>query len=509
MKSNKVRTLIIMDGYGTPSNLEVSAIIPENSKFVEKIKNKYTSELLNASEDYVGLPEGQPGTSDIGHLSIGTGRVNYQPLVRVNNAIKDGSFDKNDAIMKAINNAKKPGRALHLLGIPSDGGVHSHINHLLKLIELAGKHKIKNVYIHFFADGRDTPIKSALTYFDIVQKKIDECGTGEIVSVMGRFYALDRDNNWDRVEKAYNAMVNGQGVKEEDLKKGIEKAYRNGETDEFIKPIVKIVNNSVVGTINKFDSVLIYNYRADRERQLARVFSNYSDIPYSKKLDLTLVCMTDYDENLKGTIIAFPNEDVKNILSEVLSDRGYNQAKIAETEKFAYITFSFNAGRNEAFPNEDRILINSTKLPKYDVKPEMGAYEIAEKAVAAINSKKYDVVIINFANPDMVGHSGNKEATKKAIAVVDECVEKVVNAVLDNDGEAIVTADHGNADIMEYEDGSPCASHTKALVPVVLVGERFLNGSKELKGSLIDIAPTLLKMMGESTPVEMTGKPLF
>lgn len=507
MKADKIRALIIMDGFGAPADEKVSAILPENTKFIEKIKSEYTSGLLNASENFVGLPSGQPGTSDIGHLSIGTGRVNYQPLVRINNAISDGSFDNNEAILKAFDNAKQ-GHALHLLGIPSDGGVHSHISHLLKLIEMAAEHKLKEVYIHFFSDGRDAPIKSAKQYFEQVQNQIKKCGVGEIVTVMGRFYALDRDNNWDRVEKAYNAMVHGEGEYFEDLTKGIDNAYKNGETDEFIKPIVKVKNGNPVATINKGDSVIIYNYRADRERQLARVFSDYSDIKYSKKLSLVLVCMTQYDENLKGTIIAYPNEKVDNILSEVLSDRGYRQVKIAETEKFAYITFAFNAGRNEPFLNEDRVLINSVKMPKYDIKPEMGAYEIADKAVESINSNKYDIVIINFANPDMVGHSGNKIATRKAIQVVNDCVEKVVNAVLSKNGEAIVTADHGNADIMEYQDGSPCTTHTKSLVPVIIVGERFKNGVKNIKGSLIDIAPTLLKMMGEAVPADMTGKPL-
>ncbi len=509
MKSDKIRALIIMDGFGNPENIGVSSILPKNTKYIQYLKNNYSSGLLNASETFVGLPNGQPGTSDIGHLSIGTGRVNYQPLVRINNAIENGEFDNNPAIMKAFENAKQKGRALHLLGIPSDGGVHSHISHLLKLIEMAAKHTLKRVYIHFFSDGRDAPIKSAKKYYDIVQNHIKKYGVGEIVTVMGRFYALDRDNNWDRVEKAYNAMVYGNGDRVDNLLEGIDSAYDNGETDEFISPIVKVKNGKPVAVIQKNDSVIIYNYRADRERQLARVLSNYSDISYSKKLDLILVCMTEYDENLKGTIVAFPDNDIKNILSEVLSNRGYKQVKIAETEKFAYITFAFNAGRNEAFKNEDRILINSTKMPKYDLKPEMGAYEIADKAVEAIKTNKYDVVIINFANPDMVGHSGNKEATKVAIQVVNDCVKKVVSAILEKNGEVIVTADHGNADIMEYEDGSPCTTHTKALVPVILVGERFKDGNKEISGSLIDIAPTLLKMMGEAIPSEMTGKPLF
>ena len=505
MKAKNVKVLIIMDGFGIPLDQKRSAIKESNTKFITELKNKYTSGKLNASEEYVGLPMGQTGTSDVGHLTIGTGRVIYQPLVRINRDIKSGEFDKNTAILAAINNAKNNDKALHLLGIPTTGGVHGHIDHLLKLIELCAKHKLKKVYIHYFTDGRDTPPKSALEFYDIIQQKIDEQQCGEIVSVVGRFYALDRDKNWDRVEKAYNMMVNGEGKKSNDLRKSILEAYDNGETDEFISPVIKIKNNSPVAKIEKGDSVIIYNYRADRERQLAYVLSDSCTLPYAKKLNLTLVCMTEYDESLKGVLVAYPTLKHKNILSEVLSDRGYTQLKVAETEKYAYITFAFNAGRNDAFKNEDRKLVASEKMKLYSGKPEMSA----DIVIDGIESKKYDCIILNFANPDMVGHSGDKKAAEIAIQVVNDCVKDVVEHTLNVGGEILITADHGNADIMLYEDGTPHTSHTINLVPVILVGKRFENGRKDLSGSLPDIAPTYLKMLGEKIPEDMTGKPLF
>lgn len=509
MKSQNVKVLIIMDGFGRPLDASRSAIKKENTTYLQYLQKNYANGLLNASEESVGLPMGQTGTSDVGHLTIGTGRVVYQPLVRINKDILSGGFFTNPAIMEAINNAKNNNKALHLLGIPTDGGVHGHIDHLLKLIELASKHNLKKVYIHYFTDGRDTPPKSALKYYDIIQKKIDECGCGEIVSIVGRFYALDRDNNWDRVEKAYNLLTKGEGTSSKDLKQSIQDAYNNGQTDEFITPIIKTYNGKPVATINKGDSVIIYNYRADRERQLALAFSDYNNLPFTKKLGLTLVCFTEYDKDLKGVLVAYKTLTHNNILSQVLSERGYKQLKIAETEKFAYITFAFNAGRNEPYKSEDRKLVASEKLKLYSAKPEMGAREIAEIAVNGINSKKYDCIILNFANCDMVGHSGDKKAAEIAVKVVDECVQKVVEATLKAGGEAIVTADHGNADIMQYEDGTPHTAHTINLVPVFLVGKRFYHKNLDISGTLADIAPTYLKLLGEQKPEEMTGCSLF
>ncbi len=509
MKADNVKVLVIMDGFGIPLDDERSAIKKENTEFLEYLKKTYTCGKLNASEEYVGLPMGQTGTSDVGHLTIGTGRVVYQPLVRINRDIKSGEFFKNPAINKAIENAKNNNKALHLLGIPTDGGVHGHIDHLLKLIELCSKHNLKKVYIHYFTDGRDTPQKSALKYYDQIQAQIDKFGCGEIVSVVGRFYALDRDKNWDRVEKAYNMMVNGEGKKSTDLRRSIEEAYAAGETDEFISPIIKTKDGKPIATIEKGDSVIIYNYRADRERQLAYVLSDSCTLDYAKKLNLTLVCMTEYDENLKGVLVAYPTIKHKNLLSEVLSKRGYKQLKVAETEKYAYITFAFNAGRNEPFENEDRKLVASEKMKLYSAKPEMSAKEITKIVTDAIDGKQYDCIILNFANGDMVGHSGDKAAATIAIQVVNDCIEDIYKHLKNVGGECIITADHGNADIMEYEDGTPHTSHTINLVPVILVGERFKNGKKDLFGSIADIAPTYLKLLGEKIPEDMTGKPLF
>lgn len=511
MKANKLTTLIIMDGVGIPKDLSVSAVLPTNTLNLQRFANNYPHGKLEASGLAVGLPEWQTGTSDVGHLTIGTGRVNYQPLARINKAIESGEFYKNKAILDAINHAIKNIVPLHLIGIASDGGVHSHINHLLALIKLASEKKVKQLFIHFISDGRDTPQKSALTYLKQVENAIKIYKTGEIVDVVGRFYALDRDNNWDRVQIAYDAYTKGKGKPVNDIEAGIKEAYDSGETDEFLTPIIKMKGGKPAGIIKENDSVIIFNYRADRERQLARVLSWDNNFDFTTNLNLNLITMTNYDESLKGVKIAFPSIEIKNILSEILSEKGYKQLKIAETEKFAYITFAFNAGRNEAFFNEDRILISSEKLKTYDVKPEMCAREIANAVVEEISKNKYDVIIINFANGDMVGHSGNLEATKIAVGVVDECVGKVVDATLLANGRAIITADHGNSDIMVYEDGTPNKSHTMALVPVIIVDNDYKDKAKtkELSGTLADIAPTMLKLLGEKIPKDMSGKSLI
>lgn len=512
MKANRPVCLIIMDGFGRPEDPKVSAINRDNTKYLQMLCKNYGNSLLRASEEAVGLPKGQPGTSDVGHLTIGTGRVKYQPLVEINRSIEDGSFYSNEAFLKAIENAKGKGKSLHLVGIPSNGGVHSHIDHLLELIKLCAKHGLSNnVYIHFVSDGRDAPIRSGKEFLAQVLKIIKETGCGKIADIVGRVYAFDRDKNWDRVELAYNAFVRGKGVQETDPMAAFDHAYEKGETDEFINPIVMVDGaGKPVGLIKKGDSVISYDYRADRERQLAYAFDDTNTLPYTDKdLKLTYVCMTEYDENLKNCLVAYPPKHLKHILSEVLQDRGYRQFKIAETEKFPYITFAFNDGRIEPYENEDRVLVDSVKMKSYAGKPEMSAQKIADEAEKAVRKNIYDCIVINFANCDMVGHSGDKKATEIAVQTVNNCVEQVVEAVRQNDGVAIVTADHGNADIMEYPDGSPCTSHTKALVPVIIVDDK--NKDLELKqnGTLADIAPTILKILGEKVPEEMTGTPLF
>lgn len=509
--SKNMYGLIIMDGFGYPSDLTRSAVLEENTKNLRALADKYPSVLINASELNVGLPEGQPGTSDVGHLTIGTGRIIYQPLVKINKEIESGAFFRNTELMNAIENAKLPGNALHLMGIPSDGGVHGHINHLLALLKMAKDNDVKDVYIHFFSDGRDTPPQSALTYIKIVEDYCNEIGLGKIVNVIGRLYALDRDKNWDRVELAYNAMVKGEGHFAKSATEAIEMAYARGENDEFVVPTVIVDdNNQPLAVVNKNDSIISYDYRADRERQLAYVFDYENTLDFTDKtLRPYFVCMTEYDSTIKNVYVAYPTIKQENILSELLSTKGYKQLKVAETEKFAYITFAFNDGRIDPYDNEDRILINSVKMKSYDGKPEMGAYEIADKTVEGIETGDYDVVVINFANCDMVGHSGNLEATKQAVQVVDECVEKVVNCLLKHNAKIIVTADHGNADIMKYEDGSPNTSHTTNPVPFILISDELKDVKLRTDGNLSDVAPTLLDLMGIEKPEEMSGNTLI
>lgn len=509
MKTDRITTLIIMDGVGIPQDLSVSGVTEKNTLYLQSLAKHYPHGTLGASGAFVGLPDNQTGTSEVGHLAIGSGRVNFQPSVRINKAIEGGEFFKNKAFIEACENAKKPGKALHLMGIVSDGGVHSHIDHLIALIELAKRENVKKVFIHFITDGRDTPPKSAKTYIKALQNAINSAKVGEIVDFVGRFYALDRDNNWDRVKVAYDAYVDGKGAQTDDPISAIDTAYSNGENDEFLTPIVKFVNNKPVGRIKEGDSLIIFNFRTDRERQLARAFSNDNDFDWTKKLNLNLVTMTNFDENLGGVNVAFDLVKIDNLFSEVLGKRGYKHLKIAETEKFAHLTFFFNANNNEPFVGEDRKLIASEKLKSYDVCPEMSANKIANEAVKGINSGNYDVVIINFANGDMVGHSGNLEATRVAVGVVDKCVKKVAEATMKIGGRVIVTADHGNADIMVYPDGTQHKSHTMAEVPVIIASPELYDNHKKLKGKLADIAPTILKFMGEKKPKEMTGKPLI
>ena len=510
MKNNKLVTLIIMDGLGMPKDLSVSAVLPENTKNLQALAKDYPCGTLQASEEAVGLLPGQMGTSEVGHLTMGSGRINYQPMVRINNEIKQGNFAKNKAILKAIENAKEKNCPLHLMGIVSDGGVHSHIDHLVELIKVASENKLKKVYIHFIADGRDTPPKSALSYLKTVQKAIKKYNCGEIVDVCGRFYALDRDKNWDRVQVYYNLLTKGEATLVKDIKSGIEKAYVKGETDEFLTPLAYAPNGKYYGGLNKGDSLIMFNFRTDRARQTARVLSNDNDFDWTKKLDLTLVTLTNYDESLSGVLVAYENTPTNNMFGEVLANKGYTQMRIAETEKFAHVTFFFNAGRNEPYDGEERILIASEKLATYDKKPEMSAEKIANSAVKSIKDGKFNVVILNFANGDMVGHSGNKEAAKVAVGVVDRCVKQVCDATIEMGGKVIITADHGNCDIMEYPDGTPHKSHTLNLVPFIIVG-KGLKGAKPKKnsGTLSDIAPTILHLLGENSPKEMTGQSLI
>ena len=502
--------LVIMDGFGVPKDERRSGITRENTTFLQELAKKYPNTTIKASEEAVGLPDGQMGTSEVGHLTMGVGRVVYQPIVEINHAIKDGSFFKNRTLVDAFNYAKKEDKAVHLLGLPTDGGIHSHINHLFAIMEMAGKMGLKKVYNHYFTDGRDTPVKSAEKYLKLIEEKAKECGCGSVVSVMGRFYALDRDKNYDRMEKAYRAMVNGQGLIAKTAKEAILTAYERGETDEFITPTIIQQGKCEIVKIESGDVVISYNFRTDREKQLAQLFDNNFNLEYlDKSLKVKFISMTEYDEKFTHAEVVFKPVKNKDILSEILSLKGYRQIKIAETEKFAHVTFFFNNGKTEVYKDEERVLINSVKMQSYKDKPEMSAREVADATIDAIKSNKYDFIVTNFANPDMVGHSGDKEATRKAIKVVDGEVKRVVDAIIENNGMMVLTADHGNADIMEYEDGSPCSSHTTAVVPLWVIGADATNYELRADGTLADIAPTILDLFGEQKPVSMTGKSLI
>lgn len=507
--NKKLTTLIIMDGFGVPEDQERSGIITENTTNIRELKETYSYATLRASEEYVGLPTGQSGTSEVGHMTIGSGRVTYQPLVKINKEIENKEFFKNETLNWVIDQAKKENKGLHLIGMPSDGGIHSHIDHLFALLDLCKQKEMKNVYVHFICDGRDTPPKSTKKYIKQVEDYIKKVGVGKLATIIGRFYALDRDKNWDRNKIAYDAWVDGVGTLAKDWEEAVDNAYANGETDEFIKPIVLTRCGKPITKIKEGDCVISYNFRADRERQLAYVMVEDNDLDFVKPLNLKFVTMTEYDENFKKVYIAYKTESANNLLSEVLSNNGLRQVKIAETEKYAHLTFFFNSGKQDTYEKEDRILINSEKMASYANKPEMSAEQITAQALKVIEEDKYDFIAINFANCDMVGHSGNKDAARKATEVVDKCVKQVVDAVIKKGGQGIITADHGNADIMQYEDGSPNTAHTTAIVPFILFDSNEPKKNLRKEGTLADIAPTLLKMLEIEIPAEMTGTPMF
>lgn len=507
MRENKLTALIILDGYGKPKDYEKSGIIKENTENFRDYEKRFPHTFIRASEEYVGLPKGQAGTSEVGHMTLGSGRVSYQMLVRIDKDIKSGEFFKNKELLKAIDYCKKNNKALHLIGIPSDGGIHSHINHLLALIDMCKNNDFYNVFIHFVGDGRDTHPKSIIKYLEQVEKYTKRKKCGKIVSIVGRFYAFDRDKNYNRNELAYNLWTSGDGEKFVDYHKAIEKAYEKGETDEFIKPIcLTDEKGEPLGLINSRDAVISYNFRTDRERQLAYVMAEDNNLDFVKKLNLYFVTMTEYDESFKKVHVAYRQEKMKNILSEVISKKGLKQVKIAETEKYAHLTFFFNDGKQDCYAGEDRILINSEKMQSYANFPQMSAEKIADKALEVMDD--YDFIAINFANCDMVGHSGDKMATRTAVKVVDTQMKRVVDAILARGGQGIVTADHGNADIMVNPDGSPNTSHTTSIVPLFVFG---VDKDKKLRkdGTLADVAPTLLNLMKIKVPKEMTGRDLF
>ena len=508
----KFTGLIIMDGYGINKFGENNAISPVTSPNVLAMEKEYPFTQLNASGLAVGLPEGQMGNSEVGHLNIGAGRVIYQELTRITKSIEDGDFFENSALIDAMDGAKKNGKKLHVMGLLSDGGVHSNINHLFALIKMAKMRGLEQVYVHCFMDGRDVPPKSGEDFVKELVAFIDKEKFGKIATISGRFYAMDRDNIWDRVEKAYAALVDGEGVEETDAVQAMENSYAKGVTDEFVVPVVIKENGKPVATVDKGDSVIFFNFRPDRARQITRAFimPDFPSFPRKKGfIAPQYVSFTQYDVKFNDLLdVAFRPEVYVNTLGEYLSKQGIKQFRIAETQKYAHVTFFFNGGVEAANPGEDRILIDSPKIATFDMKPEMSAYEVCDRAIEEIKSGKYEVMILNFANCDMVGHTGIMAAAEKAVKVVDECVKKVIDTILSIGGQALLTADHGNADYMFEADGTPFTAHTTNPVPFLVIGA---DGVKSLKdgGKLCDIAPTMLDVMGIEQPKEMTGKSLI
>ncbi|MDE6598378.1 MAG: 2,3-bisphosphoglycerate-independent phosphoglycerate mutase [Clostridia bacterium] len=507
--------IIIMDGYGLAPAGEGNAIAVNGSKNVNALINKYPSATLGASGMSVGLPDGQMGNSEVGHLNMGAGRIVYQDLTKITKAISDGDFFENPALVKAMDNAK--GKRLHLYGLMSDGGVHSHITHVYALLKMAKQRGVKEVFVHCFMDGRDVSPTSGADFVRALQAEMKKLNCGKVASVCGRYYAMDRDNNWDRIEKAYDMLTLGEGIVCTDPAKAIEESYAASVTDEFIKPTVVCENGKPVGIIEKGDSVICFNFRPDRARQITRAVSQKEFVvpkgeAFERKtgfLNPVYVCFTVYDATFKGVEIAFPKTSMDNTLGEYLAKLGKKQLRIAETEKYAHVTFFFNGGVEQPNENEVRDLIPSPKVATYDLQPEMSAYLVTDKVLEELDSGEFDVVILNFANCDMVGHTGVIPAAVKAVGTVDECVKKVLDKILEMGGSALLTADHGNADKLLSEDGSPFTAHTTNPVPVVLVSEKYKNAHLRTDGVLADLAPTLLTVMGLPVPKEMTGKSLI
>ena len=510
--SKKPTVLMILDGFGLNDKTEGNAVAQAKKPNIDALMKEYPFVKGNASGMAVGLPEGQMGNSEVGHLNMGAGRIVYQELTRITKEIQDGTFFENPALVKAMENCKANDSALHIYGLVSDGGVHSHITHLYGVLEMAKKFDLKKVYVHCFLDGRDTPPASGKGYVEQLEEEMKKLGVGKVASVCGRYYAMDRDNNYDRVELAYKALTKGEGLTAESATTGIQASYDRDETDEFVKPTVVVEDGKPVATIQDKDSIVFINFRPDRAREITHAFcdDDFKGFERGKRLDVTYVCFSDYDPTIPNKDVAFHKIAVTNTFGEWLAANDMTQARIAETEKYAHVTFFFNGGVEEPNKGEDRILVNSPKdVATYDLKPEMSAYEVCDKLCAAIKSEKYDVIIINFANPDMVGHTGVEAAAIKAVETVDECVGKAVDALLSVNGTMFICADHGNCEqLVDYETGAPFTAHTTNPVPFILVNYDPAYTLKE-GGCLADIVPTLIETMGMTKPAEMTGKSLL
>ncbi|MBO4251773.1 MAG: 2,3-bisphosphoglycerate-independent phosphoglycerate mutase [Clostridia bacterium] len=521
--SKKPYAIIIMDGFGYNPDKYGNAIEAAGIPNVKKLFKEYPSTFIGASGMDVGLPDGQMGNSEVGHLNIGAGRIVYQDLTKITKAISDGDFFTNAALVKAMDNAVKNGKKLHLYGLLSTGGVHSHITHVYALLKMAKERGVKNTYVHCFLDGRDTDPKSGAGFVADLQAEMDRLAYGKIASVCGRYYAMDRDNNWDRTLKAYDMLTLGTGEINDDAVQAVKDSYEKGVTDEFILPTNIVKDGKPVALIEKGDSVIFFNFRPDRARQITRAFSQEEFTPYfdeekgkqmyfERKTGYLAPVYTGfavYDASFKGVFVAFPPDEITNTLPQYLSSLGKTQLHIAETEKYAHVTFFFNAKLEAPVDGETRIVIPSPKVATYDLKPEMSAFEVKDRVITELSTGKYDVMILNFANCDMVGHTGVFDAAVNAVKTVDTCVKEVVDKILDMDGAAIITADHGNADKMLDEEGKPFTAHTTNIVPFIVVGEEFKGKTLKNGGKLCDIAPTLLSMMKIKKPEEMSGESLI
>lgn len=512
MKGNKQYLLMILDGVALNSEEKGNAFKAANKPNLDRIMNTYKYTNVKSSGLAVGLPEGQMGNSEVGHTNIGAGRIVYQELTRITNSIESKEFFEKEEFLKAVQNCKENNKALHLIGLLSDGGVHSHASHLYALLKLAKMHDLNEVYVHAILDGRDTPPASGLDYLNELEKQINEIGVGKIATLVGRYYALDRDNRWERIELAYDAFTQKEGSTEfKTVQKAIENSYEAQEFDEFVKPISigkdeEEIENSKV---KEGDSVIFFNFRPDRAREITRAFTEKDFDGFERKsgfLNPLFVCMTQYDEKLDNVLVAYKPQKIVNTIGEYLSKQGYTQLRIAETEKYAHVTFFLNGGVEDVFEGENRVLVPSPKVATYDLKPEMSAREVTEKVLEEIESQRSDIIFLNFANGDMVGHTGIFDKTKEAVEVVDECVGKIIEEIEKRNGVAIITADHGNCESMiNLKTGLPITSHSTYDVPFIVVAD---NVSEIQSGKLCDIAPTMLHLMGEEIPKEMTGHSL-
>ncbi len=506
---DKQYLLMIMDGVGINDEEKENAFKQANTPNLDRLFIKYPNTHIKTSGMAVGLPEGQMGNSEVGHTNIGAGRIVYQELTRITKQIQDGEFFKNEELLKAMENVKENNSSLHLIGLVSDGGVHSHIDHLFALLEMAKREEIENVYVHAILDGRDTPPTSAVDYVKKLEEKMKELGVGKIATISGRYYAMDRDNRWERVKLAYDAIALGKGQEFKIAQKAIETSYEAQEFDEFVKPVVLTdKEDNPIATIGDKDSVVYFNFRPDRARELTKAFMlpNFDGFETKEIKDLVWVTMTQYDETIKTVNVAYKPQVLVNTFGEYISKKGYTQLRIAETEKYAHVTFFFNGGKEEPYEGEQRILVASPKVATYDLKPEMSAYEVTEKLLKVIDDKSCDVIIINFANGDMVGHTGNLEKAIEAVEALDDCVGKVISKIEEVGGEALITADHGNCEQMvDLKTGEPITSHSTFDVPLIVVSNRVVSVKA---GRLCDLTPTLLTMMGEEIPEEMTGESL-